>query len=147
MNDYATTNPVEEAPIVIPRTYRVTWSIDVEADSPREAAEEAQRIQRRYNSDAAVFHVLRHDQDDSQEKTVDLSIGAYQAARGILIAVCVGDMLNTLRNDRGARERIVREGFKGFMDMLDTDLAKNARDAGLADQDEDVAWALKTLGY
>jgi len=35
--------------------YRVTWEIDIEADSPREAAEQALKIQRRPGSSAVVF--------------------------------------------------------------------------------------------
>ena len=38
-------------------TYRVTWEIDLEANSPREAAEQAQEIQRDPNSIATVFAV------------------------------------------------------------------------------------------
>lgn len=36
--------------------YRVTWTIDIEADSPRDAAQEALDIQRSI-SDATVFEV------------------------------------------------------------------------------------------
>ena len=38
------------------KTYQVTWEIDIEAESPREAAQEALNIQRRI-SDATVFNV------------------------------------------------------------------------------------------
>lgn len=37
--------------------YRVRWEIDIEADSPVEAAREALRIQREYGSEATVFEV------------------------------------------------------------------------------------------
>ena len=37
--------------------YRVTWVIDLETDSPQEAAEAALRIQRDTDSTATVFHV------------------------------------------------------------------------------------------
>lgn len=37
--------------------YRVTWTIDIEADSPVDAAQEALRIQRDKDSIATVFDV------------------------------------------------------------------------------------------
>jgi hypothetical protein len=46
--------------------YRVTWEIDLEADSPREAAIEAQAIQRDPESTANVFSVRnRSDPQDA----------------------------------------------------------------------------------
>ena len=39
-------------------TLRVTWQIDLEADSPREAAEKALEIQRNPDSIATVFDVV-----------------------------------------------------------------------------------------
>jgi hypothetical protein len=42
-------------------TYRVTWEIDIEADSARDAAQRAQDIQRRPGSTATVFEVERPD--------------------------------------------------------------------------------------
>ena len=42
------------------RTFRVTWTIDVEAGTPHEAAEHALAIQRRADSTATVFDVLPH---------------------------------------------------------------------------------------
>lgn len=39
--------------------YRVTWEIDVTANSPREAAEQALTIQRDPDSTATVFEVRR----------------------------------------------------------------------------------------
>lgn len=50
--------------------YRVTWEIDVDAGSFREAAEEALRIQRDPNSTATVFTI---NHEDGETKTVDLS--------------------------------------------------------------------------
>jgi hypothetical protein len=38
-------------------SYRVTWEIDIEADTPQEAAEKALEIQRRPDSSAVVFEV------------------------------------------------------------------------------------------
>lgn len=48
--------------------YRVTWTIDVDAESPREAAQEALRIQRKEDSTATVFEVNCGD----RVETVDL---------------------------------------------------------------------------
>jgi hypothetical protein len=42
-------------------TYRVNWSIDLEADAPRAAAEEALRVQRDPQSIATVFQVQDMD--------------------------------------------------------------------------------------
>lgn len=55
--------------------YVVSWHIDVEADSPEEAAREALRIQRDADSIATVFEVV--DRDTSEHHVVDLD-----AARG-----------------------------------------------------------------
>lgn len=46
--------------------YRVMWDINVEADSPLEAAEEAQRIQRDPDSLATTFMVY-----DDKGKPID----------------------------------------------------------------------------
>lgn len=40
-------------------TYLVTWTIEIDANSPREAAEEALRIHRDPNSIATVFRVAQ----------------------------------------------------------------------------------------
>jgi hypothetical protein len=51
-------------------TYRVIWEIDIDADSPREAAEHALAIQRNPESFATVFDVV----DGSGDRvTFDLS--------------------------------------------------------------------------
>jgi hypothetical protein len=42
-------------------TYRVTWEIDIEADSARDAARKAQEIQLDPSSTATVFKVERPD--------------------------------------------------------------------------------------
>ncbi len=42
--------------------YRVVWEIDIEADTPLAAAEEALRIQRDRDSIATVFRVYGPDQ-------------------------------------------------------------------------------------
>jgi len=54
--------------------YRVSWEIDIDADSPREAAERALEIQRRPDSTATVFTV-RDETGESIE--VDLGEGSY----------------------------------------------------------------------
>ena len=48
---------------------RVQWEIDIDADSPREAAEKALAIQRNPESIATVFTVVG---DDGHEIVVDL---------------------------------------------------------------------------
>lgn len=48
--------------------YLVEWSIDIEADSPEEAARQALEIQRNPASIATVFRVY----GDFDEETVDL---------------------------------------------------------------------------
>lgn len=40
------------------KSYRVRWEIDIEADSPEEAAQEALAIQRDEDSIATVFNVI-----------------------------------------------------------------------------------------
>lgn len=56
--------------------YTVTWDIDIEADSPREAAEEAQRIMQDPESTAQYFKVEymlnKHVEFKSQAIYVDL---------------------------------------------------------------------------
>lgn len=41
--------------------YRVSWEIDVDADTPEEAAERALEIQRNPASTATVFEVRSHE--------------------------------------------------------------------------------------
>ena len=50
--------------------YKVEWRIEIEADSPREAAQKALEIQRNPHSIATVFHVSRND--DGEVEIVDL---------------------------------------------------------------------------
>ena len=40
-------------------SYLVTWEIDIEADSPEEAAREARAIQADHESEALVFEVCK----------------------------------------------------------------------------------------
>ncbi len=48
-------------------TYHVTWEIDVDADSPLEAARQARELQRP-GSSANVFDVLEHDSEGDIER-------------------------------------------------------------------------------
>lgn len=52
--------------------YLVTWQIELTADSPREAAEEALRIHRNPDSIATVFEVRS---EDGTSTTIDLDEG------------------------------------------------------------------------
>lgn len=54
------------------KTYLVTWEIDIEAASPREAAEKALEIQRNPESAATVFTVMVRD-EDTDSYQIDLS--------------------------------------------------------------------------
>ena len=53
------------------KTYRVTWEIDVDANSPREAAERAQAIQHNPESTGTVFKVNKLGISSSAEE-IDL---------------------------------------------------------------------------
>jgi hypothetical protein len=50
--------------------YRIIWSIDIEADSPEQAAHQARQYQLDPDSTATVFAVT--DADTGQEQVVDL---------------------------------------------------------------------------
>lgn len=50
------------------KTMRVVWEIDISADSPKEAAECALKIQRDNDSTATVFTVI----DGDEEHEIDL---------------------------------------------------------------------------
>ncbi len=47
-------------------TYKVTWDIEIDADSPREAAEQALKFQRDPNSTATVFSVFDEEGNQTQ---------------------------------------------------------------------------------
>lgn len=53
--------------------YLVAWYIDIEADSPKEAAEEALRIQRDPSSIATVFDVMVKGNEVNTHNTIDLT--------------------------------------------------------------------------
>lgn len=44
------------------KSYRVVWEIDIDANSPKEAAEEARRIQLDPESEAVVFDIFYQDE-------------------------------------------------------------------------------------
>lgn len=52
--------------------YRVIWSIDIEADSPKDAAKEALAIQRGHGSTAVVFDVFNDSDPNDAGETIDL---------------------------------------------------------------------------
>ncbi|MBD3262045.1 MAG: hypothetical protein GF334_10345 [Candidatus Altiarchaeales archaeon] len=52
--------------------YRIVWEINIEADNPREAAEEALRIQRDPESCATVFEVR---EEGTEEDGVHIDLG------------------------------------------------------------------------
>ena len=56
-----------------PRQYQVRWEIDIEADTPQEAAEEALHIQRDADSIATVFDVT--DAETGETTNVDVNPG------------------------------------------------------------------------
>lgn len=58
------------------RPYRVRWEIDIEADTPHEAAEKALRIQRDPWSTATVFEILGENGEPNIE--IDLTEEAEQ---------------------------------------------------------------------
>ena len=53
------------------KTYRVTWTIDIDADTPREAAQRALDIQRDPDSCATCFEVT----DPTAPMTIDIDLG------------------------------------------------------------------------
>lgn len=52
------------------KKYYVQWAIDIEAESPEAAAEEALLVMRDYDSIATVFDVI--DYDSGEEVQIDL---------------------------------------------------------------------------
>lgn len=59
------------------KEFRVRWEIDIEAASPREAAQEVLDIQRDPQSIATVFEVT--DRSTDQTTTIDLHDPQYEA--------------------------------------------------------------------
>lgn len=54
-------------------TYRVMWEIDIDADTPQEAAEQALAIQRNPESIATVFSVAEWNAMNGEFVTIDLT--------------------------------------------------------------------------
>lgn len=61
------------------KSYRVTWEIDVDASSPRDAAEQALAIQRDVFSDATVFTVKTAGR---RSELVDLEVAEADEEEG-----------------------------------------------------------------
>jgi hypothetical protein len=57
--------------------YRVQWDIDIDADSPKQAAEEALKIHRDHNSIATVFNVREWGTLDLRK--IDLQSGTEES--------------------------------------------------------------------
>lgn len=57
-------------------SYRVRWEIDIDAETPREAAEEALAIQRDHACMATVFDIidLDHIGDEGEEAIVRIDL-------------------------------------------------------------------------
>lgn len=55
--------------------YRVTWTVDVDADTPLDAAVKARGMQTRPNTTATVFDVVarEHGEDAGLPEEIDLS--------------------------------------------------------------------------
>lgn len=126
--------------------YLVTWSINLDADTPRAAAEAAQRIQRSYASTVNVFRVRIPSDRLADAVEIDLNISAYEAAKTTLIEALSQDMEKTLLDDKQQRETFAKEGFEGFGNMSRQDLKKAAEDAGL-DSNTHIAQAIEALIY
>jgi hypothetical protein len=62
-------------------THRVIWEIDIDVDSPREAAEKALEIQRDVNSTATCFTVVSMSNNDFSIDYIDLHEGEINASK------------------------------------------------------------------
>ena len=91
------------------KNYYVTWSIEVEATSPRVAAEMALEIQRDPESIATVFVV-------SDENGAAVQIDAAKREKSVeeIIDELVDDAADTCRNDTGYLYHILRSYFDTF---------------------------------
>ena len=61
-------------------THRVIWEIDIDAETPREAAEKALEIQRDVNSTATHFTVITMQSDDMNVDYIDFHEGESNAS-------------------------------------------------------------------
>ena len=91
------------------KNYYVTWTIEIEATSPKVAAEMALKIQRDAESIATVFMV-------SDENGAVEQINAAKRAKSIeqVIEELVDDAADTCRNDTGYLRHILRSYFDTF---------------------------------
>lgn len=91
------------------KNYYVTWSIEVEATSPKVAAEMALEIQRDPESIATVFMV-------SDENGAVARIDAAKRAKSVeeIIDELVDDRVDTCRNDTDHLRYILRSYFDTF---------------------------------
>ena len=91
------------------KNYYVTWSIEVEATSPKVAAEMALEIQRDPESIATVFMV-------SDENSAVARIDAAKREKSVeeIIDELVDDAADTCRNDTGYLYHILRSYFDTF---------------------------------
>ena len=89
--------------------YYVTWSIEIEATSPKVAAEMALEIQRDPESIATIFTV-------SDENGAVVQIDAAKRAKSVeeIIEELVDDAADTCRNDTGYLYHILRSYFDTF---------------------------------
>lgn len=91
------------------KTYYVTWSIEVEATSPKVAAELALEIQRDAESIATVFMVY-----DENGAVARIDAAKREKSVEQIIDELVGDAADTCRNDIGYLYRILRSYFDTF---------------------------------
>ena len=91
------------------KNYYLTWSIEIEATSPKVAAEMALEIQRDPESIATVFMV-------SDENGAVVQIDAAKRAKSVeeIIDELVDDAADTCRNDTGYLYHILRSYFDTF---------------------------------
>ena len=91
------------------KNYYVTWTIEIEATSPKVAAELALKIQRDAESIATVFMV-------SDENGAVARIDAAKREKSVeeIIDELVDDAADTCRNDTGYLYHILRSYYNTF---------------------------------
>lgn len=67
------------------RHYRVRWEIDIEADTPREAADRAREIQANSESTATVFNVHQVRENGRLDKAVRIDTAAVECECGAVV--------------------------------------------------------------
>jgi hypothetical protein len=84
--------------------FRVIWEIDIEADNPKAAAQEARALQLRMNTSATIFDIWepvartmhRIDVAADTERLDQAELGSVRAALRLL--QCVRDVSSRIRN-------------------------------------------------